>query len=1453
MKRLIIIILSGLFLNFLNAQNGTIGSGFGTNDWSTTDCWNGGAGSSRIWITTANGTGNQYFRLVTCWDGNWNQWGTSSTTEDYQVSIGVPVEGSTSICQNCATKAYYINVSSTSDNYVFKTRSGGNPPSNPAFVVFRIQGNIASVSSVSQDPAAVIPSENVTITANLNSSLNTGQGVYLRYTTDNWSNSTIIEMTGSGTSYSAQIPASANIKDQLVQYYVFTSGNGLAISHSDADFFTINLNNNGGSNFSYIPRAIEWVNLQFPEEGTMMPGDDFNIYAQVYINGITTQSSPSSYLSAWIGFSTTNTDPSTWNESAWKPASFNSKSGNNHEYVYNAKNAGLSPGTYYYASRFKYGNSDYFFGGYNGGEWDGTNNISGVIRFGKNSVQTGNWEDNTTWDNNVPVLGEHVFIKNGHTVTINSDITVNSITIESGGTLIVNGTKTITIGPNGSFKNNGTFTGMQSTIVLNGTSIIEGSSETEFNNITVEGLDVTILYTTAKVNGILDLKAGSIYNAPEFRVGSTLKYSQGGNYNRVTEWNNPWNVQVSNNTILNLNINAFNNNLSLGGNLIIDSGSEVIFDNGHTFDLIVGGDIVLNGTLSLSSTSGSDLFVGGNWTRTGTFNPNGRMVEFNSTLGIKTLIGHTTFDYIKINNTNSELKLNDGITINNTLWVENGACLNLSTQIVDGNGGFELVNEGILKIGHPDGITTSESTGNIRVTGTRNYGNSATYHYIGNSNQYSGNALPTAHEAKNLIIELSDDTYEFRINTSSAVEIAAGGKLEIRSGKLIEAATPSQGRQVQGAGDLVMSGGEYIFESTVSESSTIRFPRLTGNQTNISGGTITLAGTSQYQHLRPNVKYYNIKFSGSGIKTIPNYTADINGTVTIENNAIVDSKNFIFGKEITNLTISSGRLIIAGTGTKPDMEGTYNITGGTIEFSNNNITTQTIRGTASRNYFNIEVTGNNVANSSGDIYVTGTFAIKNGGKFSIASTYKVRSTGNFIVEDGGSLFYGAADGITQSTNIGNITVTGSRTYSSNASYGFIGGVNQVPGDGLPSSFINLTVDKNNSTNTITLGQNYFVNGTLQLNNGIVVTGSNTLIINNSSNSSIVAGTGNTNFVNSYVAGNLSRVVSNQSDFYFPVGTTSNAQLVELDFSNLNSLSTPSVTANFTADSGEDISSLGLYIDGTILTNRLNNGYWTLTPSNIDNLSADITLYGRGYSGASPNPFAYAIIKRNGGNWFIPDGTHSNTTQSISGGTVTVKRSAITSFSDWAISFNNQDETLPVNLVSFSANRVSPSKIEIVWTSASELNNDYYILQKSFTPNFFKDLAIIPGAGNSNQTINYKHIDSDYERKTIYYRLKQVDFDGSYSYSKIISVNPGDNELEIIAYYKFNKIFMNNLPTENSAYNIYIYNSLGQVLENFNVFSDYNNLEINKYLPEGIYFLLIKNQNFEKIIKINVIN
>ena len=216
-----------LGITSIHAQNGIIGAGFGTNNWSTTDCFSDGVSGTRMITLTANGTGNQYFRLVTCWDGNWNQWGPSSTVDDLLLTDGGIVSAS-EVVQNSTSKAYYINVSSTAHNYVFKTRGGGNPPSNPTLLVMNVEGAIRNVTAVDRSPSAPNQFQNSTITATLDAALSTGQSAYLRYTTDGFATSTIVEMTGSGTSYTANIPAQPETTD--VVYYVFTSKSGVSIA-----------------------------------------------------------------------------------------------------------------------------------------------------------------------------------------------------------------------------------------------------------------------------------------------------------------------------------------------------------------------------------------------------------------------------------------------------------------------------------------------------------------------------------------------------------------------------------------------------------------------------------------------------------------------------------------------------------------------------------------------------------------------------------------------------------------------------------------------------------------------------------------------------------------------------------------------------------------------------------------------------------------------------------------------------------------------------------------------------------------------------------------------------------------------------------------------------------------------------------------------------------------------
>ncbi len=1061
------------------------------------------------------------------------------------------------------------------------------------------------------------------------------------------------------------------------------------------------------------------------------------------------------------------------------------------------------------------------------------------------SNQTGSWTTGTTWVGGTPPSASaNVIIKSGHTVTLNDDAIVSNITIESGATLVFqNGSaRRLTIDPNSNFTNNGTLTHNDGVLILKNNTTTRGSSASQFNDVIIDGLNINMLYDYSKINGTLEIKSGNIENnAPELRTGSTLKYTQGGSYTRETEWNNPYHLVISNGTTLELNPGAWSGDFHpIGGNLTIEAGSSFDFQNSNR-SISVVGNVNLDGTLVLSTVAGGDLLVAGNWNRTGTLTHNNRMVTFNATSGTQTLTGHTTFAYLRINNSGSDLVMNDGITITQAMYVENGASLNMGTQLIDGAGTFQLVNGGILKIGHLSGITSTGATGNIQVAGSRTYGNPATYHYIGNGNQVSGDGLPTASATKNLIIELADDTNEFRINTSAGVAIAAGGKLEIRRGAVFEATPDGDGRHVDGAGNLVMSGGSYIFQRAIAGT---QVPRLTGTYTN-TGGAIELAASGD-QRLNAGKNYFNLHFRGSGTVTIPNATADINGTVTISDTKVVDAQNYTFGKLTTNLTMTGGRLIMTGTGTKPDMEGTYNITGGTIEFGNNDATIQTIRGTSSRVYNNIDIKGIGVGNSTGDIYIDGIFTIKTDARFQISNVC-VRGIGSFVMENNSTLLYGDPNGITlqsegTGTTAGNIR-TAIRTFNSNASYGFILGQEMVTGSGLPASIINLTVSK--SGNNVTLSQDLEVIGNLTLTNRNLVTSTHTLTLSNNSPEALVAGTGNTDFANSHIVGNFKRRVSVNNGFLFPIAAaTGGLQLASLDFSAIDTPGNPNINMSFTTSSGEeDISALGLEVGGTLLTHRLGNGYWIIDGENINSFTANIRLAAANTSGLT-NEKSFAVIKRVGaGNWMLPpEGSHNNVDQSITAGKIYVRRSGIQSFSDFAIAYNGDAVSLPIQLIDFSAEVQNDRKVKLFWSTASETNNDYFTLLRSKDGFNFEEIAKIPGAGNSNMMIDYYWLDNNPWLGVNYYILKQTDYDGSMSFSNTVAVNVNEQNASNVFVINGN-LFINPAWNESETVNYQIYDIHGRVLMKGDFYYMQGSIEIINisHLPKGIYIINIKGK------------
>lgn len=162
----------------------------------------------------------------------------------------------------------------------------------------------------------------------------------------------------------------------------------------------------------------------------------------------------------------------------------------------------------------------------------------------------------------------------------------------------------------------------------------------------------------------------------------------------------------------------------------------------------------------------------------------------------------------------------------------------------------------------------------------------------------------------------------------------------------------------------------------------------------LSSGCTIEYGRLGNQSIQARTDYTNLIFSGSGIKTLVNACIPT-GQVRITNQVVFDQQNISFGNEQTQMRMDGGRWRMAGTGTKPDIRGGFDLSGGVIEFANRASTPQTIRGQTIAGitipYYAIEISGNNVQNSNTNI------TLAPGGKFSILDQGVYRSTNNSIV------------------------------------------------------------------------------------------------------------------------------------------------------------------------------------------------------------------------------------------------------------------------------------------------------------------------------------------------------------------------------------------------------------------------------------------------------------------------
>jgi hypothetical protein len=121
--------------------------------------------------------------------------------------------------------------------------------------------------------------------------------------------------------------------------------------------------------------------------------------------------------------------------------------------------------------------------------------------------------------------------------------------------------------------------------------------------------------------------------------------------------------------------------------------------------------------------------------------------------------------------------------------------------------------------------------------------------------------------------------------------------------------------------------------------------------------------------------------------------------------------------------------------------------------------------------------------------------------------------------------------------------------------------------------------------------------------------------------------------------------------------------------------------------------------------------------------------------------------------------------------------------------------LPVELVYFNGQKQGSSDL-LEWSTQTEVNNDYFEIEASTNGLNFSRIGRVQGSGNSSQTKKYQFLNQNPLALTTYYRLKQVDYQGNFKYSKVISLSRKQEKTDVLVYPNpAQNDFNINIPSE----------------------------------------------------------
>ena len=168
----------------------------------------------------------------------------------------------------------------------------------------------------------------------------------------------------------------------------------------------------------------------------------------------------------------------------------------------------------------------------------------------------------------------------------------------------------------------------------------------------------------------------------------------------------------------------------------------------------------------------------------------------------------------------------------------------------------------------------------------------------------------------------------------------------------------------------------------------------------------------------------------------------------------------------------------------------------------------------------------------------------------------------------------------------------------------------------------------------------------------------------------------------------------------------------------------------------------------------------------------------------------------------------------------------------------QSSLLPVDWVYFNGKIMGDGAALLTWATATEINNEGYTLEKSMDGINYVPVAFIKGKNNGQNMVQYEYLDTKLYKGINYYRLKQKDFDGNFSYSKTISVEYSKKSSLAVFPNPFEDIINVQSDENNWDLPVRIYDSNGHVVYQADGFKAVIDMG---HFPKGVYFMAVKNE------------